>query len=86
MRTICDRILKNTLYPVGLLELYQQILHHRQVGVVDSPEEKELLLSGLVVKQQGVLKVHNRIYELIFDSKKIVGWVDVRKPNTNIYV
>ncbi|MEH1819139.1 MAG: AAA-like domain-containing protein [Nostoc sp.] len=72
LRTIRDRILKNTLYPVGLLELYQQILHHRQVGVVDSPEEKELLLSGLVVKQQGVLKVHNRIYELIFDS----SWVE----------
>ncbi|MEJ6486819.1 AAA-like domain-containing protein [Nostoc punctiforme UO1] len=72
LRTIRDRILKNTLYPIGLLELYQQILHHGQVGVVDSPEEKELLLSGLVVKQQGVLKVHNRIYELIFDS----SWVE----------
>ncbi|BBD60734.1 hypothetical protein NIES2109_35330 [Nostoc sp. HK-01] len=72
LRTIRDRILKNTLYPVGLLELYQQILHHGQVAVVDSSEEKELLLSGLVVKQQGVLKVHNRIYELIFDS----SWVE----------
>ncbi|MBD2494308.1 hypothetical protein [Nostoc sp. FACHB-280] len=71
-RIMCDRILKNTHYPVGLLELYQHILHHGQVGVIDSPEEKELLLSELVVKQQGVLKVHNRIYELIFDS----NWVE----------
>ncbi|WP_138506493.1 AAA-like domain-containing protein [Nostoc sp. PA-18-2419] len=73
LRTIRDRILKNTLYPVGLLELYQQILHYGQVGVVDSPEERELLLSGLVVKQQGALKVHNRIYELIFDSSWVEG-------------
>ncbi|MEH1870562.1 AAA-like domain-containing protein [Nostoc sp.] len=73
VRTIRDRILKNTLYPVALLELYQQILHHGQMGVIDSPEERELLLSGLVVKQQGVLKVHNRIYELIFDSTWVEG-------------
>ncbi|MDZ8228175.1 hypothetical protein [Nostoc sp. ChiVER01] len=44
------------------------------MGVIDSPEEKELLVSGLVVKQQGVLKVHNRIYELIFDSS---SWVEI---------
>ncbi|MEH2239225.1 AAA-like domain-containing protein [Nostoc sp.] len=72
LRTIRDRILKNTQYPVKLLELYQQILHQGKVSVVDSPEERELLLSGLVVKQQGALKVHNRIYELIFDS----NWIE----------
>ena len=35
----------------------------------DSPEEKELLLSGLVVKQQGSLQVYNRIYQLVFDRQ-----------------
>jgi PAS domain S-box-containing protein len=73
LRTIRDRILNNTQYSVGLLELYQQILHQGEVSVVDSPEQRELLLSGLVVKQQGALKVHNRIYELIFDSSWIEG-------------
>ena len=73
LRTIRDRILKSERQPVRLLELYQQILHQREVVAVDSPEERELLLSGLVVKRQGVLRVHNRIYELIFDS----SWVEL---------
>lgn len=67
LRTICDRILKSEQQPVRLLELYQQILHQGEVVSIDSPEERELLLSGIVVKQQGSLRVHNRIYELIFD-------------------
>lgn len=73
LRTIRDRILKSERQPVRLLELYRQILHLGEVVAVDSPEERELLLSGLVVKRQGVLRVHNRIYELIFDS----SWVEL---------
>ena len=67
LRTIRDRILKSDRQRVRLLELYRQILAQGQVVSVDSPEERELLLSGLVVKQQGYLKVHNPIYQLIFD-------------------
>ncbi len=73
LRTIRDRILKSERQPARLLELYRQILHLREVVSVDSPESRELLLSGLVVKQQGALRVHNPIYELIFDY----NWVDM---------
>lgn len=52
------------LSPVQQLSLF--------VVAPDSSEQMELLLSGLVVKQQGKLRVHNRIYELIFDS----NWVE----------
>lgn len=72
LRTIRDRLLKSDRHPAQLLELYRQILTQREVVAVDSPEEIELLLSGLVVKQQGNLRVHNRIYEFIFDC----SWVD----------
>ncbi|MBH8577986.1 AAA family ATPase [Nostocaceae cyanobacterium CENA369] len=64
-RTIRDRLLKSK-QSVRLLELYQQILHQGEMLAVDSSEERELLLSGLVVKQQGTLRVQNRIYESIF--------------------
>lgn len=47
---------------VRLLELYRQILSEEE-GLA----EKELILSGLVVKQQGSLKIHNRIYQSIFN-------------------
>ncbi|OKH31313.1 hypothetical protein FACHB389_21780, partial [Nostoc calcicola FACHB-389] len=68
LRTIRDRILNSDLQVNKLLELYGQILHQGETLSVDSPEEKELLLSGLIIKQQGSLKVHNRIYQLIFDK------------------
>ncbi len=71
LRTIRDRLLKSK-QSVRLLELYRQILHQEEVVAADSPEERELLLSGLVVKQQGTLRVHNRIYESIFDR----SWVE----------
>ncbi len=65
LRTIRDRLL-NSKQSVRLLELYRQILHQGEMVAVDSSEERELLLSGLVVKQQGTLRVQNRIYESIF--------------------
>jgi PAS domain S-box-containing protein len=73
LRTIRDRILKSERQPAWLLELYRKILLQGEVVSVDSPEERELLLSGLVVKQQGSLRVHNRIYKLIFDNR----WIEL---------
>ncbi|BAY66516.1 two-component sensor serine/threonine kinase [Calothrix brevissima NIES-22] len=72
LRTIRDRLLKSNK-SVQLLEIFRQVLHQEEVITVDSPEEKELLLSGLVVKQQGILRVQNRIYKLIFNR----SWVDL---------
>ncbi len=68
LKTIRDRLLNLKPCILEILQLYQAILHQGEIVAVDSPEEKELLLSGLVVKQQGKLKVHNRIYELVFNA------------------
>jgi PAS domain S-box-containing protein len=75
LRTIRDRILRSDYQPRRLLEIYKEILQQGEIVAVDSPEERELLLSGLVVKQQGLLKVHNRIYRLIFDS----NWIELHE-------
>ena len=72
LKTIRDRLGKNEQRSVYLLNFYRQILQQQEVVAADSSEQMELLLSGLVVKQQGKLRVHNRIYELIFDS----SWVE----------
>ena len=72
LKTIRDRILKSEQQPEQLLELYGQIWHQGAVDVMDSPVESELLLSGLVVKQQGTLRVNNRIYKSIFND----SWID----------
>ena len=65
LRTIRDRLLKSK-QSAQLLELYHQILQQPEVIAVNSSVERELLLSGLVVKQDGFLKVQNRIYQSIF--------------------
>lgn len=71
LRTIRDRLLKSQ-QSLRLLEFYRQVLQPEEVVTADSPEARELLLSGLVVKQQGSLRVNNRIYESIFDP----SWVE----------
>ncbi|MDX2215827.1 MAG: AAA-like domain-containing protein [Oculatellaceae cyanobacterium bins.114] len=72
LRTIRDRLLVNEQRASRLLSLYQQILRKGKVAVDDSPEQRELLLSGLVVKRSGFLQVYNRIYEAVFNPE----WVE----------
>lgn len=67
LRTVRDRILKSP-QSTQLLTLYQQILSQETIDATDSPQVRELLLSGLVIKHQGMLSVNNRIYKLVFDS------------------
>lgn len=71
LRTIRDRILQSAYNPKSLLQLYEQIWHGETIQVVNSPEYKELLLSGLVIQEEVILRVHNRIYQLIFDRSWI---------------
>lgn len=72
LRTIRDRLLRRNQRSQKLLKLYQRILRQEVVAANDSPEQNELRLLGLVVKQQGKLKPHNRVYEAIFNS----NWVE----------
>jgi PAS domain S-box-containing protein len=73
LRTIRDRILRST-QSMCLIELYQQVLAQPEVVIVNSLVERELLLSGIVVKQQRSLRVNNRIYASIFDQ----AWIESR--------
>lgn len=73
LRTIRDRILYRNEKRTGrLLELYQQILRQGEIPADGTPEQIELRLSGLVVEQQGKLKVYNRIYKAVFNQ----NWVN----------
>jgi PAS domain S-box-containing protein len=72
LRTIRDRILKDREKSAQLLALYQRIRQAEAIPVEDSPEQLELLLSGLIIKHQDILQVHNRIYQIIFNQQ----WID----------
>jgi WD40 repeat protein/DNA-binding response OmpR family regulator len=72
LKTIRDRILKNRQRAGRMLGLYQQVLQDESLLTDDSQEQVELLLSGLLIQCDGVLKVHNRIYQTIFN----LDWVN----------
>ncbi|MBD2130886.1 AAA-like domain-containing protein [Microcoleus sp. ZQ-A2] len=67
-----NRLGKNEQRVGHILGIYQQILQNQNVLSDDSPEQVELLLSGLLVKCDGTLKVHNRIYQAVFSLE----WVN----------
>lgn len=65
LRTIRDRLFKSQ-QSERLLELYREIFRQGEVAATNSPEEKELVLSGLVIEKKGILSIQNRIYRAIF--------------------
>jgi WD40 repeat protein len=72
LKTIRDRILRSGQKTARLLGLYQAILQQGAILVDGSPEQMDLQLTGLVVKQQGKLTVYNRIYAAVFN----LAWVE----------
>jgi hypothetical protein len=111
LRTIRDRILRNSQRAARLLGIYQQILQPSQpplsppyqgrsegeevpqaggwgqggVPTDDSREQMELLLSGLVEKQQGFLKVKNPIYQNVFDLEWVEEQLASLRPYTQAF-
>ncbi|MEQ8970262.1 MAG: AAA-like domain-containing protein [Coleofasciculus sp. C1-SOL-03] len=81
LRTIRDRLLSNEQRAERLLGLYQQILQGKNIIANDRPEQMELRLSGLVVKQQQTLRVYNRIYQTVFNLQ----WVNEKLANLRPY-
>ncbi len=71
-KTLRDRLLRSDQLAIRLLSLYQEILNNGEIETDDSSEQMELRLSGLVVEQEGKLKVYNPIYASIFNQ----NWVD----------
>ncbi|MFB8789674.1 MAG: AAA-like domain-containing protein [Potamolinea sp.] len=74
LRTIRDRIERNGQRAGRILGIYQKVLQEIEIKSDDSREQIELLLSGLVVRHEGILKVKNRIYQQVFNLQ----WVERR--------
>ncbi len=77
LRTIRDRIERNGQRTGRILGIYQKVLQGIEIKSDDSQEQIELLLSGLVVRHEGMLGVKNRIYQQVFNlqwvEKKLVA-------------
>ncbi|MDY7015180.1 MAG: AAA-like domain-containing protein, partial [Cyanobacteriota bacterium] len=72
LRTIRDRLLEDKKRVGRILGVYQRLLQEGGLEVNSSLEQKELQLSGLVIKKQNSLRVCARIYEQVFDR----AWVE----------
>jgi WD40 repeat protein len=82
LRTIRKSLLQKYQNQAGrLLGLYQQILTRGEIPADDSPEQTQLRLTGLVVRQQGKLRVYNGIYAEVFNQ----AWVEKELANIRPY-
>lgn len=83
-RTIRARLLGNKQGSRSLLGLYQQVLQAESTGHLvptdDSPEQTELLLSGIVEKYNGYLRVKNPIYRSVFSHEWVTQQLDQLRP------
>ncbi|HIK07314.1 MAG TPA: AAA-like domain-containing protein [Trichormus sp. M33_DOE_039] len=89
LRTIRDRLLFDEQRAGRLLGVYQQVLQAKAgsppVASNDSQEQKELLLSGLVERHQGYLKIKNPIYRHIFNDQWVKRQLDNLRPYSQIF-
>ncbi|MGK7950422.1 MAG: AAA-like domain-containing protein [Xenococcaceae cyanobacterium] len=81
LKTIRDRILSNEEKTGSLLIMYQQILQQGFMTADNSIEQQELMLSGLIIKQEEKLKVRNRIYQQVFD----LTWIETQLSQLRPY-
>ena len=81
LKTIRKRLLDNEQKAGYLLELYRQIRQGGEIMAHNRPEERELQLSGLVVKRDGKLEVYNLIYEAVFDE----AWINAELKKLRPY-
>ncbi|MGB3642013.1 MAG: SAV_2336 N-terminal domain-related protein, partial [Rivularia sp. (in: cyanobacteria)] len=72
LKTIRDRILFLEDSSGKLLRLYKTTLRQEERSTDNSQEEKELILSGLLIKKGEKLTVYNRIYKQVFNE----DWVN----------
>jgi len=72
LQTIRDRLLRRKHRSLKLLQVYHRILQQGEAIANDSSEQKELRMMGLILKHQGKVRIHNRIYESVFNQE----WVN----------
>jgi ABC-type branched-subunit amino acid transport system substrate-binding protein len=77
---IRDRIRNHEESIVRILKLYLKVLDNNDVNTDESLEQTELRLSGLVLVQDGKLKVYNLLYQKIFSSEWVAEMLLDKRP------
>ncbi|MBE9068925.1 AAA-like domain-containing protein [Leptolyngbya cf. ectocarpi LEGE 11479] len=93
LKTICDRILRQETLASRLLSIYQQVLTSAPaenpgppVQADSSLEHTELLLAGLVVCEQGQLRIKNPIYQAVFNAAWVQQQLQTLRPYAQLFI
>jgi hypothetical protein len=81
-QTIERRFLSNEAKAFDLLVLYKEIWENGQINYQNTSEQIELTLSGLVLEDEGQLRLYNPIYKEIFD----LNWVEQERAKLRLYI
>jgi hypothetical protein len=81
-QTIEKHLLDNEAKAFDRLGLYKGILENGQIHYQNTSEQIELTLSGLVLEDEGQLRLYNLIYEKIFN----LNWVEQEKAKLRLYI
>ena len=85
LRTIRDRLLYDDRRTGRLLGIYQRWLEGQAISTDDSRDQIDLLLSGLMVQQQGTLCAKNRIYETVFNLEWVQRQLTALRPYSEAF-
>ncbi len=80
LRTIRDHLLRNERKSSKLLGIYRRIWQDGAILIDNSREQKDLLLSGLIVKNNHILVIRNPIYREVFNLTWINRQLDNLRP------
>jgi hypothetical protein len=81
-QTIERRFLSNEAKAFDLLVLYKEIWENGQINYQNTSEQIELTLSGLVLEDEGQLRLYNPIYTAIFNP----SWVEQERAKLRLYI
>jgi len=72
LKIIRDKFIDNPIEPKLVLEAYLEIVNKGEIEYRGSVwQQQELLMSGIVRRESGKLKIYNFIYKKIFDRQWI---------------
>jgi WD40 repeat protein len=80
LKTIQDRLLGDEVRSIYLLGIIQEVLQNKNIKTINDIDERELLLSGLLFKKDGLLKIRNPIYSAVFNQAWVIQHLSEFRP------
>ncbi|MEO0804103.1 MAG: CHASE2 domain-containing protein [Cyanobacteria bacterium J06642_2] len=84
LRTIRDRLLRDTPSRTNILELYQKVARSGSIPASRSQDQMQLRLSGVVAQERGHIRPKNRIYQFVFTPRWVAKQLARLRPQPRL--